>query len=421
MGIFGGGGGGGGDNGATQAITQGTEQGLAALKQYYAEAKPALTQGYQQAQNYLAPYSVAGGNALDAYYDMLGIARPTAGTTALTSALQNYGQGSPGQNPQTTTTTTPGTAASSTMSPALQAIIKAEGGMPLGMIRKTGGGGGSATDQFSYLDYDPAYVQYMRDNPSEAPSAATPATTQTTTVPLTAEQQAQKDLAQQYQSGSLQMSTASPESILTKLQSTPGYQFLMNQGLSAVDRSKSAQGLLGSGSAIKGTLDYSTGLANQTYQQQVQNLQQAAGLGANVAQQQGNYAAGLGTGLANAALGMGSNTASLYGGQSSGLAQVAAGQQAANAQNTSSGLGLAGTIAGGLFSMFSDAKLKRNIVPIDVLPNGLPVYEYNYIWDEKDTPVRVGLIAQDVLQVHPDAVSIDESGFYKVDYSKAVK
>lgn len=55
------------------------------------------------------------------------------------------------------------------------------------------------------------------------------------------------------------------------LQQTPGYQFALRQGLKAVSNSAGARGLGGSGAALRGAADYTTGLADQTYQQQFNN------------------------------------------------------------------------------------------------------------------------------------------------------
>lgn len=55
------------------------------------------------------------------------------------------------------------------------------------------------------------------------------------------------------------------------LENTPGYQFTLNQGLKATQNSYAAQGLGSAGAAIKGSAQFATGLADQTYQQQVGN------------------------------------------------------------------------------------------------------------------------------------------------------
>ena len=56
------------------------------------------------------------------------------------------------------------------------------------------------------------------------------------------------------------------------LQNTPGYQFTLGQGLQSTQNSAAARGLGVSGAALKGAATYATGLADQTYQNQYQNL-----------------------------------------------------------------------------------------------------------------------------------------------------
>lgn len=48
-------------------------------------------------------------------------------------------------------------------------------------------------------------------------------------------------------------------------QSTPGYQFTLDQGLKSVQNSAAARGLGTSGAAMKGAANYATGLADSTY------------------------------------------------------------------------------------------------------------------------------------------------------------
>jgi hypothetical protein len=65
---------------------------------------------------------------------------------------------------------------------------------------------------------------------------------------------------------------------------------------------------------------------------------------------------------------------------------------------------------------FSDRRLKENIVLVGTSPNGINIYQFNYIETEG---LYEGVIAQDLLNTpFEDVVSLDESGFYKVDYSK---
>ena len=67
-------------------------------------------------------------------------------------------------------------------------------------------------------------------------------------------------------------------------------------------------------------------------------------------------------------------------------------------------------------AMFSDRRLKRNIKKVGKLSNGLNLYTYIYVWGEK----AIGVMAQEVMKVIPDAVLKHESGYYMVDYSKVL-
>ena len=48
-------------------------------------------------------------------------------------------------------------------------------------------------------------------------------------------------------------------------------------------------------------------------------------------------------------------------------------------------------------------------------PDGLPLYRFQYIWGGPD---YVGVMAQDLIGLRPDALIVDESGYYRVDYDK---
>ena len=58
---------------------------------------------------------------------------------------------------------------------------------------------------------------------------------------------------------------------IAQLEATPGYQFSLDQGLKSVQNSYAANGLGGSGAALKAGINYATGLAGTTYQQQFNN------------------------------------------------------------------------------------------------------------------------------------------------------
>lgn len=95
----------------------------------------------------------------------------------------------------------------------------------------------------------------------------------------------------------------------------------------------------------------------------------------------------------------------------------------AAASNLGAFSSLAGLLGGGssgsttpsIFGASSDIRLKKDIKLIGHLPSGIPFYEFKYKNSDKLT---VGIMAQEILSTFPDAVSIDDEGYYRVDYSK---
>lgn len=96
--------------------------------------------------------------------------------------------------------------------------------------------------------------------------------------------------------------------------------------------------------------------------------------------------------------------------QQMGLNQSASNASRASKDNLLSGLfGLgAGALAGGLLS---DRRLKTNIKRIGTHRLGVGVYEYD-IFDRHE----VGVMAQELLEVLPEAVTMGDDGYYRVNY-----
>lgn len=88
--------------------------------------------------------------------------------------------------------------------------------------------------------------------------------------------------------------------------------------------------------------------------------------------------------------------------------------QAAQSSSISSTLGL-GLSAAGIF--FSDARIKENVERVGEAPNGIGIFTFNYVWDDPAVR-RVGVMAQEVRERFPEAVSRGEEGILMVDYSK---
>jgi chemotaxis protein histidine kinase CheA len=82
----------------------------------------------------------------------------------------------------------------------------------------------------------------------------------------------------------------------------------------------------------------------------------------------------------------------------------------------SSLLGAAGQ-AKGFGPLFSDRRLKRDIVRVGTTPVlGLPLYAFSYVWDRGRR--AIGVMADEVARVRPSAVVDHPSGFKAVDYGQ---
>jgi hypothetical protein len=83
--------------------------------------------------------------------------------------------------------------------------------------------------------------------------------------------------------------------------------------------------------------------------------------------------------------------------------------------------GAAGT--GAQIYAASDIRLKTEIKRVGELENGIPVYRWE--WTKKGKEIAgeqgtLGVIAQEVLNIMPEAVSIGSDGYYRVDYGRVV-
>jgi hypothetical protein len=68
-----------------------------------------------------------------------------------------------------------------------------------------------------------------------------------------------------------------------------------------------------------------------------------------------------------------------------------------------------------LNSLLSDVRAKRDIVAVGQLDNGVGIYRYRYIGQEQ---AYVGVIAQEVAQIVPEAVTVGEDGYLRVNYGR---
>lgn len=134
-------------------------------------------------------------------------------------------------------------------------------------------------------------------------------------------------------------------------------------------------------------------------------------------------AADVATLLQNAGLTEGASTEQL----ATVLANIASGQASTSAgvpsipgtQQTQGNIDEIGKVVAALAMIFSDKRLKINIVKIGQTSKGTNIYKWD--WNElgkqlAGDQLEVGVIAQEIQKTNPDAVSMHPSGFLTVDY-----
>ena len=65
--------------------------------------------------------------------------------------------------------------------------------------------------------------------------------------------------------------------------------------------------------------------------------------------------------------------------------------------------------------VISDIRLKRDITQVGELDSGIGLYRYRYLWSDT---TYVGVMAQEVAAVMPEAVQRGADGYLRVDYAR---
>jgi hypothetical protein len=99
----------------------------------------------------------------------------------------------------------------------------------------------------------------------------------------------------------------------------------------------------------------------------------------------------------------------------SNAASRTASAAAANAASRAASAAAANAASRVRIPTVSDIRLKRDIVEVGELPDGLHLYRYRYLWSDT---VYVGVMAQEVLTIAPDAVVRGDDGYLRVDYGR---
>lgn len=198
--------------------------------------------------------------------------------------------------------------------------------------------------------------------------------------------------------------------LLTGNQQTPafqnylnstGYQFMLGQGLGAINSSAASKGLLDSGGTAKDLMTYGTNLASTTFNNYLSNLN------ANAGAMQANAAPGM-AGIQSEV------TAGQQGGIAAGQQLIQGGIAQANAQQ--SGANAIGSAVGNVVNALpagSDARLKHNIKHVGAY-NRINLYQFSY---KGSTTKWIGVLADEVIRSVPEAVK-RIGGYLHVDYDR---
>lgn len=164
-----------------------------------------------------------------------------------------------------------------------------------------------------------------------------------------------------------------------------GFDFMEKLGLNKVAGGYSGRGAFQSGAALKSLAQYENGLEKQAYESYLDNLFQATQSG-------------------------------LAGGQLLGSAGQFSNSTSTGTSTSKSNNGMGsflGSIASGV--AMSDRRLKTDIENLGELREGLNLYRYSYI---DGTGPFIGVMADEVEKVVPEALGPEVSGYQSVDYDK---
>jgi Chaperone of endosialidase len=220
------------------------------------------------------------------------------------------------------------------------------------------------------------------------------------------------------------LNAASGAKAMNLVQSLPGYQFQMNQGVQAVDRSSAARGLNLSGGQLKDLTQFGQGTAQNAWNSYIGQLSNAAGLGESAAAGQGYVGAQTGASAGNALLEGGlAGTNYMVGGLQGGLNNATLGYLLSQQGGGAPGSGSVEDISMSDLSpytamqdQYSDVRLKRDIRRVGKTDEGMGVYLFRY--RDGDPRTHMGVMAQEVEKTRPDAVREDSRGFKMVNYAK---
>jgi hypothetical protein len=159
-----------------------------------------------------------------------------------------------------------------------------------------------------------------------------------------------------------------------------GFNFAAEQGSRGITGNAAARNLLRSGSTSKALVGFGNNLQDQYAQSYMDKLLGQAGLGLQAGQ------------------------------VVSGAGEV---RKETSSEKSKPGIGgFLGRIGAGFAA--SDRRLKKNIFKVGELPNGLNLYQFRYTFD--DTKPIIGVMADEVSVIQPEALGPVVNGYQTVNY-----
>lgn len=179
-----------------------------------------------------------------------------------------------------------------------------------------------------------------------------------------------------------------PEAQRQFVTENPFFESLANDAERRLLSNAAARGKVGSGGTAVALQDALLRLGTGLVGQSVQQRQNLATLGANAAAGQATATQQTGGNISNLITGAGNARAA-------GRVGAANARQAGFSNLLNTGLGVAALT-------LSDMRAKTDIRPLGETPEGIGIYVYRYRGDDKP---QVGVMAQEVELVHPEAVA----------------
>lgn len=90
--------------------------------------------------------------------------------------------------------------------------------------------------------------------------------------------------------------------------------------------------------------------------------------------------------------------------------------EAASGNQATAGLASAAISAAIMASMMSDRRTKKDITRVGERPDGIGLYTFRYRSEADESPLRYGVMADEVERVRPEAVTYDDRGIAYVNY-----